>query len=118
MIIREFLLIDRFVCEFNSNAREFVQSVDTWTLEQLKEYFFEEEIVHNQQVNVNITIDDTMDYPNQQIPSTPMYSSEIVVECEPVCSSKYYEFFCFGYCLIDDMSTTFTSVSVFNLPCF
>lgn len=36
---REYLLIDKFVCELDKDQRNFIQSVDTWTLEQLKEYF-------------------------------------------------------------------------------
>lgn len=42
----EYLLMDRFVCELSEEERKFIQSVDTWTLKQLKEYFL------HQQVNI------------------------------------------------------------------
>lgn len=40
LISREYLLIDKFVCELNHDAREFICSVGTWTLMELNEYFF------------------------------------------------------------------------------
>lgn len=84
LISREFLLIDRFVCDLNANAREFIQSVDTWTLDQLNEYFADQNIVTDRRVNVTISIDTTFDQKNQQTPS---------VECEFVS----YSFVCIVY---------------------
>lgn len=65
----EYLLIDKFVCELNPNAREFIQSDDTWTLAKLKEYFFDQKVVSNNRVNVNIEIDETVEHPKQRLPS-------------------------------------------------
>lgn len=74
VISREYLLIDRFICELNPNARDFFQTVDTWTLEQLKEYFFDKKNGPNNRVNVNISVEEAIvesksENPNQQIPS-------------------------------------------------
>lgn len=91
VLSREYLLIDRFVCELNPNAREFIQSVSTWTLEQLKEYFFDQKIVPNNRVNVNISIDETIEHPNQQLPSA-LSSSAFALDCEFVSFLKYSMF--------------------------
>lgn len=84
---REYLLIDKFVCELNTNAREFIQSENTWTLTKLKEYFFDQKIVANSRVNVNISIDGTFDHPTQQL---PLSSSVFSVNRELVSNSKYF----------------------------
>lgn len=76
ILSREYLLIDKFVCELNANAREFIQSEGNWTLAKLKEYFFDQEFVSNGRVNVNITIDETFEHPSQQFPS-PLPSAAI-----------------------------------------
>lgn len=61
------------MCELSANAKESIQTEDTWTLKQLKEYFFDKKIVANHHVDVNITIDQTIDlaidHQNQQLPS-------------------------------------------------
>lgn len=85
LISCEYLLIDKFICELNTNAREFIQSVDTWTLAQLHEYFIAQNIVADHRVNVNISIDSSTD---QQIPpATPGngVKSEFVSASQCIC---------------------------------
>lgn len=56
-IIMEFLLIDRFICGLNANEVKTIQYMDTWTLRQLIEYNFDEDVKvdHNQLMNsVNV----------------------------------------------------------------
>lgn len=36
---REYLLIDKFVCELDGDERELIQSVNTWTLSELIDHF-------------------------------------------------------------------------------
>lgn len=81
LISRDYLLIDRFICNLNSNAREFVQSVDTWTLQKLNEYFVDQDIVTANRVNVTISIDAAID--EQEVSSLSSVSSlRIVTPCE------------------------------------
>lgn len=67
----EYILIDKFVCELGDDEREFVQSVDIWTLEQLKEYFQHQEA-------------DTVDYIVDGNRQTAPLSSVIAVKQELV----------------------------------
>lgn len=99
LISREYLLIDRFICNLNSNAKEFVQSVDTWTLQQLNEYFVDQNIVTDHRVNVTILIDATTDQQSQQNQQNGSTSTLNGTEFECVClstiehiSRNYFEF--------------------------
>lgn len=39
VLSRDYLLVDRFVCALDDDERKFVQSVNTWTLKELQDYF-------------------------------------------------------------------------------
>lgn len=67
----EYILIDKFVCELNDNEREFIQSVDTWSLEQLTEYFLRQKVDIVGQVNTNHSANNIVDE-NSRIPSLSM----------------------------------------------
>lgn len=94
LITYEYLLIDKFVCELNPNARDFIQSIEAWTLEKLNECFIDQNIATDNRVNVNISIDSSIDQTDQQIPSTsPKRTTprngikhEIVSDSNEVCS--------------------------------
>lgn len=73
---REYLLIDKFVCELEDDERAFIYSIDTWTLEQLTEYFLHQK---SDFVSVNDIFDE-----NSGIPS----SSLIQVKWESVSAIK------------------------------
>lgn len=93
LLSREYLLIDRFVCELNSNARGFVQSVDSWTLAQLEQYFVDQNIVSDHRVNVSISIDSTIEDENQEQSSSSAASPSSLLsvdttECEFVSYSE------------------------------
>lgn len=44
IINAEYLVMDKFVCELNDNEREFIRSVNTWTLKELNEHFGDREV--------------------------------------------------------------------------
>lgn len=92
LISREYLLIDRFICDLNANAREFIQSVDTWTLQQLNKYFVDQNIVNDHRVNVTISIDSIIDQQSQQKPtsssSSSLSSTINVMGCEFVSAAE------------------------------
>lgn len=51
LMSHEFLLVDKFACEVDDEYREFIQSVDTWTLDQLMEYFSHQKVDGADRVN-------------------------------------------------------------------
>lgn len=65
LISREYLLIDKFLCELDDDERAFIQSVDTWTLIKLK------------------------DFVERQMPSLLPSSKTVAVECELVSNLKH-----------------------------
>lgn len=82
LVSTEYLLIDKFVCELNANAREIIQSVHTWTFEQLEEYFVDQNIDIGHWMNANVISNNTINQ-KQQIPtSSQPPSSKIEMECE------------------------------------
>lgn len=52
-IIIEFLLIDRFTCELNANELKAIQGVDTLTLKELIEHYFEGQSIEIATTNEN-----------------------------------------------------------------
>lgn len=50
VLSREFLLIDRFVCELTDNETEFLRRTNTWTLMELTEYLIDRNISTNRDV--------------------------------------------------------------------
>lgn len=71
---REYLLIDKFVCQLNDNERKFIQSVNTWTLTELIEYFGGQKLIANETSTANTAHIDQ----NQQQPT----STIIMTNCE------------------------------------
>lgn len=60
--IIEFLLIDKFMCELHFNEIEFIRRIETWTLNQLLEYFVDDKIADGEWVNdANIMVDGNID---------------------------------------------------------
>lgn len=94
LMSREYILIDRFVCELNDDEREFIQSVNTWTLMELNEYFLNQKTsADNLEMNATNTADETI-YHKQRMPSSPLSPPSVVaIKCEFVSSSKTIQFF-------------------------
>lgn len=82
MISREYLLIDKFVCELNDDERKFIRSVNIWTLSELNECFFNQtESIGNWEV-LGATVDKTNE--QQQMPSSLPLTSVVPIKCEVV----------------------------------
>lgn len=68
--IIEFILIDKFMCELNFNEVEFIRRIETWTLNQLLDYFADDKVVDVQWANdTNIMVDQNIG--TSQEKSTP-----------------------------------------------
>lgn len=81
VLSRKYLLLDKFVCELDDNERAFVQSVDIWTLENLKGYFNVSKENTGHRVNENTATSKSVDQ-NLEVPLTS--SLLVAVRCEPV----------------------------------
>lgn len=80
LISREYLLIDKCLCELDDSEREFIQSVNTWTLTELNEYF-----VHRKK-ETDSTTADTNNQVNETVHLNPLPVA--VVKCEFVSNSQ------------------------------
>lgn len=81
VISREFLLIDKFVCELNDEQREFIHKANTWTLAELIDYFANRKGSNG--ANPATTIDKSIHHNKQQIPSSSLASpSMVAIKCE------------------------------------
>lgn len=98
MISREFLLIDKFVCELNDDEREFIRKENTWTVGELTEHFANrKESIVILDANAMTLVDRPIHY-ERRIPSTSLLSPPMVtIKCELVSNVKQFNFFVPSY---------------------
>lgn len=61
----EFLLIDKYMCELDTDERKFARMADTWTAEQLTKYFGDE--LNGATLNVNGIINEHTDTNQEEL---------------------------------------------------
>lgn len=94
---REYLLIDKFVCELDDNERKFIQCVNDWTFNRLKKFLKNLKAKMSHQANGNVPGNKSVNC-NSKIPLTTTTSSSsssllVAVRCEPVSKTQNLNYF-------------------------
>lgn len=86
LMSREYILIDRFMCELNDDEKDIVGTVEAWTPTELTEYFLHQKQTNDHQMNEASAITESIDQ-HSEVRSSPLL---IAVRSESV--SKFVNF--------------------------
>lgn len=89
MKFTNFLVIDKFTCELKYNEKRLIENSNTWSLEQLKKYLFNQKI-HTESMRANVEAEQKINQ-NENAPIA-------IVKCEsvsffPKSDLAFYPFF-------------------------